>query len=241
MNEQLTLLIELQEIDGKLRAHRGELARIPQQLAALDEREKENTAGLERTREALASAQKTKRDRDGDLEAGGGKVEKLKSRASEIKTNKEYQALLKEIETAEQENKAIEEDILKLMENIDAAAAEIKNAEQRCVTESSAIEAERGELRSAMAAAEAALREEERRRSELASRIDESAMAKYRRLEGIIGGRAVVEARGESCTGCFMSFPPRTFVIVKKNESIVTCPNCHRILYYKEAIAPQNP
>jgi len=51
----------------------------------------------------------------------------------------------------------------------------------------------------------------------------------------------VVEARGESCSGCFMSIPPQIFVNVKKNTEIITCPNCHRILYFKEAITPKTP
>ncbi|MDH4164684.1 MAG: C4-type zinc ribbon domain-containing protein [Nitrospirota bacterium] len=238
MNAQLTLLIELQEIDNRIRTHRGEQSRIPQQLSVLEQRAEENKAGLERTREALANAQKAKRDRDRDLEEGAAKVEKLKARTSEIKNNKEYQAMLKEIETAEQENKKIEDDILKLMENIDAATAEIANAEKKLSEENASIESERKQLEADIAKTEAALKEEEKVRSELAGRIDEGAMSKYRRLSGITGGKIVVEVRGESCSGCFMSFPPRTYVIVKKNESIVTCPNCHRILYFKEMIAP---
>src|SRR5512145_2682251 len=93
MNAQLTLLIELQEIDSRIRTHRGEQSRIPQRLAALEQRAQESKAGLDRKKEALANAQKAKRDRDRDLEEGGAKVEKLKARTSEIKNNKEYQAM----------------------------------------------------------------------------------------------------------------------------------------------------
>ena len=105
-------------------------ARSPNRKSACPRLWQRSNAGALRTRkssrsakEALLTAQKNKRDRDKDLEAGVQKVEKLKARTSEIKNNKEYQALLKEIETAEQENKAIEDDILVLMEKIDAAAA----------------------------------------------------------------------------------------------------------------------
>ncbi len=54
-------------------------------------------------------------------------------------------------------------------------------------------------------------------------------------------GIAIAEARAESCSGCYMSIPPQVYVNVKKNESIITCPNCNRILYYKEAIAQRLP
>ncbi len=239
MNEQLTLLIELQQIDGRIRARRSEQAAIPQQLVALEQRAQENTAGLESARESLAAAQKAKRDRDRDLEEGGGKVEKLKARTSEIKTNKEYQALLKEIQTVEQENKAIEDDILKLMENIDTATAEIGNAEKRAEVENAAIDEERKKLDADMAALVETLAAEERTRNELAGRIDPALLAQYQKRYDSLAGRVVVEARSESCSGCFMSIPPQLFVNVKKSDAILSCPHCHRMLYYKDAIAPQ--
>jgi len=236
MNEQLILLIQLQEIDGRIRALGEQKDRIPGQLAEIEQRVQANKTGLDQAREALEAAQKAKRDRDRDLEEGGRKVEKLKGRTSEIKTNKEYTALLKEIETAEQENKAIEDDILKLMEQIDAAAAEIQAAQKRAAEEGTAVEAERKQLEESAAAVERGLAEAERARSELLPQVDEEVADQYLRLVGPKGGKVVVETRSESCSGCYMSIPPQLFVNVKKNEQILSCPHCHRILYYKEVI-----
>lgn len=240
MNEQLSLLIQLQEIDGRIRAHQEERRRIPEQLAAIERRVEATKAGIEAARQELEEAQKAKRGRDGDLEDGGKKVEKLKGRTTEIKTNKEYQALQKEIEAAEQENKAVEDDILKLMERIDAATAAIGAAEKQAAGEASEIDEERRRLEEGHARAEKELGAEEQSRKDLTSRIEEEALAEYERLVGPKGGKVVVEARDESCAGCYMSIPPRVFVTVKKNEGIHSCPHCHRILYYKEMIVP-NP
>jgi predicted nucleic acid-binding Zn-ribbon protein len=240
MHEQLSLLIQIQEVDERIRGRQEMMRKIPEQLAVIEQRAEANKAGVEAARQALAEAQKAKRDRDQDLEEGGRRVEKLKGRTSEIKTNKEYQALLKEIETAEQENKAIEEDILKLMERIEAANAEITTAEKRAVEESASIDAERARLAEVRAAVERDLAADEKARGEITGRTEESVLAEYQRLVGPKGGKVVVEARNESCSGCYMSIPPRIFVTVKKNEGIHSCPHCHRILFYKEMIAP-NP
>jgi hypothetical protein len=239
MEERLNLLIQLQEIDGAIRARQAEKKRLPELLAELERKSEANKSELDSVREALETAQKTKRDRDRDLEEGVQKVEKLKSRTPDIKTNKEYTALLKEIETVEQENKAIEDDILKLMEKIDTAAAEIKNAEARSTQEAAAIDTERKQLEESMAKLGGELAADGRAREEIASRIDAALLAKYHKRLVAQGGRVVVEARGESCSGCFMSIPPQIFVNVKKNTEIITCPNCQRILYFKEAIAPK--
>jgi hypothetical protein len=236
MEEQLRLLIELQEVDGKIRAIREEKKKMPDRIAALEQKSAAGREALAGVKAALEEAQKAKRDRDRDLEDGGRKVEKLKARTSEIKTNKEYQAMLKEIEAAEQENRAIEDDILKLMEKIDAAAAEIKVAEQRSGEEAAAVQAERRELEERMAMLDSELSADEQVRRETASKIPAPLLAQYQRLYAAQGGKVVVEARGESCSGCYMSIPPQVYVNVKKNESIISCPHCHRILYYKEAI-----
>jgi len=239
MEGQLNLLIRLQDIDGAIRARREEKRKLPGMLADLERQNEANKTELDRVREALEAAQKGKRDRDRDLEEGGQKVEKLKSRTPDIKTNKEYTALLKEIETVEQENKAIEDDILKLMEKIDAAAGEIRTAESRSADEAAAIAAERKQLEENIAKVEAELATIERERTELAARIEAPLLAKYQKRSAALAGKVVVEARGESCSGCFMSIPPQLFVNVKKNTEIITCPHCSRILYYKEALTPR--
>ena len=241
MEEKLSLLIQLQEIDGTIRSRREEKKKLPELLAALERKSEEHKAELGRVRELLETAQKDKRDRDRDLEEGTGKVEKLKARTPDIKTNKEYTALLKEIETAEQENKAIEDDILKLMERIDAAAGEIRTAESRSVQETAAIEAERKQIEESMARLDGALAADEQVRADIAARVDTALLSQYQQRYTSLNGKVVVEARGESCSGCFMSIPPQIFVNVKKNTEIITCPNCHRILYFKEAITPKTP
>jgi predicted nucleic acid-binding Zn-ribbon protein len=240
MDEQLSLLIQLQEIDGKVRSLAEQKKRLPEFLADLERRRGANKAELDNVKEGLQTAQKNKRDRDQDLEAGVQKVAKLKARTPEIKNNKEYQALLKEIETAEKENKAIEDDILVLMEKIDTAAAGITAAEQRAREEEAALQAEQKEREADFAKVEEELKDVEGARQELVHHIQPAVLSHYEKLLNSKAGVAIAEARAESCSGCYMSIPPQVFVNVKKNESIITCPHCARILYYKEAIVQKN-
>jgi predicted nucleic acid-binding Zn-ribbon protein len=236
MEEQLGLLVQLQELDAKIRSLAEQKKRLPELLVTLERRRAANQEQLDAAKEALQAAQKNKRDRDKDLEADVQKVEKLKARTSEIKTNKEYQALLKEIETAEQDNKKVEDDILSLMEKIDAAGVQITAAETRVKEEEAAIGAEQKQHEADFARVEEELKEVERAREALIGHVQPAILTHYQNLLATKGGVAMAEARGESCSGCYMSIPPQVFVNVKKNESIITCPNCHRILYYKETI-----
>jgi predicted nucleic acid-binding Zn-ribbon protein len=241
MDEQLSLLIALQEIDTKIRAVAGEKNRLPGILAALERRRDTTKEELDKAKEALQTAQKNKRDRDKDLEAGVQKIEKLKSRTSDIKTNKEYTALLKEIETAEQEDKAIEDEILGLMEKIDAAGAEIASAEKHAAEEEVTIETDRKQHEAEFSKLEEELKALEQTRQNAASRLWPSALARYQKLVRAKSGAVVVATRGESCSGCHMSIPPQVYVNVKKNDSIIGCPHCGRILYSTEPIVQKKP
>lgn len=240
MEEKLSLLIQLQEIDAKIRTQIVQKNRLPEALATLELRRVSINDNLDKVKEALLAAQKIKRDRDKDLETGVQKVEKLKTRSSEIKNNKEYQALLKEIEAAEQENKAVEDDILGLMEKIDAAAGQITVAEQRAKDEAAEIQVEQKQYEAAFAKLEEELKEIEEERQKAIARIPKQLLSQYQKLLGTKAGIAIAEARGESCSGCYMSIPPQVYVNVKKNENIITCPNCGRILYFKETIMQKN-
>ncbi len=240
MDEQLYLLIQLQEIDGKIRVLAERKRHLPEAMAEIEHKRAELKAHLETVKEGLNTAQKSKRDRDKDLEVGVQKVEKLKARTSEIKTNKEYQALLKEIETVEQENKAIEDDILALMEKVDGASAAIAEAEKRVREQEETLQAEKREQEAEFAKIEETLKEVEAERQNAVSKIQPIILSQYQALLVSKGGIAMAEARGESCSGCYMSIPPQVFVNVKKNESVITCPHCGRILYYKDAIVQKS-
>jgi len=240
MDQQLNLLIQLQEIDAKLRALAAQKKRLPEFLAGLERRREASKTDLDKVKEALQTAQKNKRDRDQDLEAGTQKVEKLKAHSAGIKNNKEYQALLKEIETGEQENKAIEDSILGLMEKIDAAAQGITAAEQRSRDEEAALQAEQKQLETEFAKLDEEMNGVEQGRKEIVGMVQPAVLTQYQKLLASKAGVAIAEARSEACSGCYMSIPPQVFVNVKKNEHIITCPHCGRILYYKESIAPKN-
>jgi hypothetical protein len=241
MDEQLSLLIQLQEVDTVLRALVARKDQLPRILAELEQRRVANQKNLDAVRDGLQTAQKKKRDRDQDLETGVQKAEKHKAHSSEIKNNKEYQALLKEIETVEQENKAIEDEILVLMEKIDAAAAAITGAEQTSREAEAAIVAEQKEHAAVAAKLEEELKAVEQEKQKMAKKVEPSVFSRYQRLIDTKSGTAIVEVRGESCSGCFMSIPPQVFVNVKKNENIIACPQCNRILYFKEVIEQINP
>ena len=233
VKEQLKHLIVLQKIDLQILEKNHTIAEIPSRIVQEELPLKEAQAALEAGRQQTGDLDKKKRDKESEIDDINEKIKKIKARITEIKTNKEYQAHLKEIESAEKERYAIEDQILALMEEIDAASREISLKESKVLEKKKEIEELKKKLEEEVAEAEKELVPLQEQRSELVSATEKDVYNEYIKLMESCQGLAVAEAKDEICQGCDMNIPPQLFVEIKKNEEIISCPQCRRILYFR--------
>lgn len=234
MQENIRLLIELQEEDSTIIRKKAVIDSLPSKLSSAEKLFKEIQSLYEKEKQKCELLEKKKKDRERGIEDINEKIKKTKAHALNIKTNKEYQAHLKEIETIEKERYAIEDEILSFMEAIEAAAKEVKAEELKMKAEKDKVEAFRKEVAEEIAEAEKELGELKVRRIAIADKIDPDVYSNYMALLEKCNGLAVVEARDEICQGCNMNIPPQMFVELKKNIEIIQCQQCDRILFCKE-------
>ena len=232
MNEQLKRLIALQEIDAKIFSIARTIDSFPSKIAAVELPFKESQAAFDLFKQKFESLDRKKREKEGALEDLNEKIRKLKSRTAEIKTNKEYQALLSEIESVEKDRFSLEDDILVIMEEIDSASKQTKTEEAKYNMNKEKIDALKKTIEQEKLEAEQDIRGLMESRSEIAGTIDKEIYDEYRKLTDIHPGHVVVEAKEEICQGCNMNIPPQLFVELKKNEDIIHCPQCRRIIYF---------
>ncbi len=235
VKEQLRGLIELQEIDSKILDIKRILDNIPFRISEAEKPLKDLQSSLEVIKQKLASLEKEKRNKELQLDDTNEKINKLKSRFKEIKTNKEYQAYLKEIELLEKERYKIEDDILIAMEEIDIISKQLKLEEDKQKKEKEKIESFKNSIKQEKTEREEELKKFKELRMRLVEKLDEEIYDQYINLLETYNGLAVVEAENEICQGCNMNIPPQLFVELKKNEDIIRCPQCRRILYYKNS------
>ncbi len=233
MKEELRFLIELQEKDSVIIRETAFIEAIPQKLSASEEPLKNAQSAYEKHKLKYEALLKKKRDKDGQLDEINEKIKKSKARSAEIKTNKEYQAHLKEVELSEKECYTVEDEILSLMETLDVSKKELEIEEAKVRAEKDKIEVLKEKLKEDVA-------EKKKKAGELKSQRDKLVMATDRDLYNLYlkilktkKGLAVAEAKDEICHGCNMNIPPQLFVEIKKNDNIIQCPQCTRILYWK--------
>lgn len=233
MKEELRLFIELQEKDSVIIRETALIEAIPKKLSASEEPLKNAQAAYEKHKLKYETLLKKKRDKDRLLDEINEKIKKSKAHSAEIKTNKEYQAHLKEVELSEKERYAVEDEILSLMETLDASQRELEIEETKVSAEKDKIEVLKEKLKEDIAEKKEKVGELKSQRDELVKVIDGDLYNLYLKILKTKKGRAVAEAKDEICQGCNMNIPPQLFVEIKKNDNIIQCPQCTRILYWK--------
>jgi len=150
----------------------------------------------------------------------------------EVKTNREYQAMQKEIETGQHDVRRVEDQILERMLEADEIAAAVKLAEADLASEQAAIDADRRRTEQEAGQLEKQLEESAAARARLVAEIPSPALALFDQLTRGRKGIAVAEARDGLCTVCHVRLRPQRFNEVRRNEAIIQCDSCQRILYF---------
>jgi hypothetical protein len=233
LKDQLRLLWELQKIDLELKAIREEKERYPKEIKKLDEKQKIEKERIQKEREKVESLEKTRRQKEGHLNVEQEKIKRAEGRMSEVKTNKEYQALLNEIDAMKGANSRIEEEILQVMDEIDEVKKDLSKREKEMGSILEKLEEERKKLQEKMAHGEEAWKERVERRDLLSKQIESKLVKLYHTLKEKRQGVGVVSVKNETCQGCFVNVPPQLFIEVQKNNALVRCPHCNRILFWE--------
>lgn len=239
MDQQLQVLIDLQTLDSKISALEGELARLPGQIEAIRAAVADARASVQTLKGKLDTTKKEIRAKEKDLEVSQVKRQKSEARLYEVKTNKEYSAVLAEIEEIKQGKAKIEEEVLSLMETQERLVVEIREAESQLKSREAQGQEEEAAIRQRLAAAEAELAGLRGERGSLSRELARDLLADYEKLLRYRGGLAVAQVLAVGadrvCAGCRMTLTPQRLQEVKQQSVLHTCESCGRFLYWLPA------
>lgn len=240
MNEQLKFLIELQALDSSIMLIVENVDAIPRKLDQFKSPLQEANEKFQKAKIKLDALNKKKKIKDLQLDEFQDKIDKLKSKSSGIKTNKEYEAHLKEIQGFEKNISKIEDEILIIMEEIEAYEKDLKEEEMKVKTAEDAFKQQEKVLGEEQKKLQAELEAEKAKRKDFVLRIDKGNYTQYINLLKRFGDKAVVETRNGICLGCNTNIPPQLFNDIKKNDNLYSCFYCKRFLYFKGSPSSNN-
>lgn len=239
MNPDLDRLIRLQQLETATDEARRKIADYPERTQTLNARLQSARDLLSGVKARLTAAQERRRGDEKEVATVQTRLAKYKDQLLEVKTNREYQAMLHEIEAAQNDIRAREDRILEIMMESDELAAAVKKSEAELKTAEKEIAAERQTLDREVAELRAELEKTAAARQKLASEIDRSVLDTFEQVAKGRKGVAVAEARNGLCTICHVRLRPQVFNEIRRNASIIQCDSCRRILYFAgESEAP---
>jgi predicted nucleic acid-binding Zn-ribbon protein len=232
MHPDLQQLIHLQELDLAADRARRRIADMPAARAALEQRIAARSAAVDAVKERIAANQAARREIEKDLAALQSRLSKFKNQLMEVKTNKEYQAMQKEMSVAENDISTHETRMLERMEEGDVLNAELKAAEAELKSDRAEVARELTVLDTEGVEVERELARSTEERKAVAAQVSKEALAIFDRVAHGRKGLAIAEARDGLCTVCHVRLRPQIFNEVRRNDSLIQCESCTRILYF---------
>ena len=234
MEPNLERLIRLQEICQAIDGLSRQLSAMPSRMQDLDQALARHRADVARTKDDLAGLQKDRRKLEGDLQAAEAKISKYQGQLMEVKTNKEYTAMLHEIDRAKSDLGEIETKILQGMEAADALQAGVREKDAALAEEQTRVTAGLATLQAEQADLQSRKGDLEGRRQALEAELPGDLVSEFSKIIRARGGEAVVRVIAGLCQGCHVRIQPRIIQQVRRNEEIFRCDYCRRFLYYIE-------
>lgn len=239
MHSDLERVIHLQQLDTHASQARKKLAEAPEREKAFDERLSTAKERIADAKARLAANQEARRAIEKEVAVHQGRLSKYRDQAMAVKTNQEYHAIQHEMSHAQGEIKKYEDQILERMVEADDLTATIKSAETALAGEQKTIDADRKRMAAEDAETQTSVDALVAERAKVIEGLDKRVIAIYDTAYSRRQGIAVAEAKDGICTICHVRLRPQVFNDVRKNDAIIQCDSCQRILYFVPAPAPQ--
>ena len=241
MHADLERVIALQRLDSAVHDAERRLADEPERVKALDARLETAKERVTSAKARLTDNQNARRAIEKEVALHQGRLSKFREQAMAVKTNQEYHAIQKEIGFAQTEIKTHEDKILERMLEADDLTALVKRSEKELAEEQKAVDAERKAITSEHGELQASLERFAAERKNLVAALDPQVLAVFELISKRRHGVAVAEARDGICTICHVRLRPQVFNNVRRNDTIIQCDSCQRILYFVPAPAIATP
>jgi len=232
MNPDLQRLIDLQRLDSAAQDAQRRLADEPEREKSLDARLEAARKHVVTAKERLTENQTTRRAAEKEVAMHQGRLSKFRDQAMAVKTNQEYTAVQHEIAFAQTEIKKLEDTLLERMVEGDELTAMVKRTDTELAAEQKAIEADRRAIAAEAVELTASLDRIATERATLVAALDKQVLGTFEQVARKRNGIAIAEARGGVCTICHVRLRPQVFNSVLRNEAIIQCDHCNRILYF---------
>ena len=231
--EQISTLVKVQLIEIEAGKHKVYLKEVPARIDTLEQQLQEYVASVETDEAVIEEYHKQYRALEADVQLNLAKIQKSQEKLRSVKTNKEYQSSLKEIDDIKAVNSKLEDEMLEFLEKIESAEDALKDRKQHYTEIVEDSNQEKESVKRDAAQRQEKLVELESNRAAIAAELDPGLLEIFSRVKSKqIDGVAIVAVMDAICQGCNMNIPPQIYNELQRFDSLKYCPSCDRIIYW---------
>jgi hypothetical protein len=235
IRDQIVRLVKLQAVELEIRKLEQVLGQVDQRTLELDAQLNEFIAAVEGAKANIQELSKKSRALDAELQMNQERVAKSQEKLRSVKTNKEYQSGLKEIEDLGAIVSKIEDDILGFLDQIEISTRELKDHQARLDSQAERIGFEKEAVRRNAEEARGSLQRLQAEAVRLSGQLPSEVLSLYRRVKAKkADGVAIASVGASVCRGCNVNIPPQMYNELQRVDRLKNCPNCERIIYWED-------
>ena len=232
MKDKLLVLIQLQECDNRIAKVLQSKELAPLRIQKLEDELRTVENQFKADEDQLEAFRKDRRQLEREIQELDGKIEKSSAKLTQIKSNKEYTAALKEIDDIKTIKFQTEEKAIQMMETAEELERKCKGHKETLKSLKDQSEKDKDAVKTELLGLEKDLDALQKERSQLCCDFDQGLLKKYVFLRERKGGLAISSVVTGVCQTCHMGIPPQKFNELIRGNDLMTCPHCNRIIYW---------
>lgn len=237
MRQKLLHLHEIQKIDLEIREIEKRRDALADRLKQLGESVHTIRSEVDVLTEQRQTVNREVKTLEGTVAAEAIKIRKWEARLTDIRNQREYLALSREVETSKRANREAEEKILELMTSRETIEKTLDGLQDKLAEEEVDLGTERGTIEHDIQEAETRITTERQRRDELLPKVPKNLLKKYDAIRQKRLGIGLVPVVGGCCQGCNMRLPPQLYNVLQRGDTLEQCPSCQRIIFWDQLLA----
>lgn len=235
MQEKIVALYELQKIDSQIDEINKIKGELPLEVQDLEDEIAGLNTRIGNIEAEIEELNNLTRQRKREMDTAQMQIAKYKEQQNEVRNNREYDAISKEIEYQELETEYAKKRLKEYAAGIETKKAALESAKAVAEERNVDLASNRGELESIEAETAAQVAELEVKAAAAKKKIDERLLAAYNRIrKNVRNGLAVVTVRRDACGGCYNRIPPQRQADIRLGKKVIVCEYCGRILVSEE-------
>jgi predicted nucleic acid-binding Zn-ribbon protein len=229
---QLRILVSLQQLEIAIKRFEDAIAAKPRELDPLTRARDDAQASAAKHRSELDNIDKQRRQLEAEITQEQFHLQRAQRKLLEVKTNKEYAAMVAEIEAFKGRISTHEDKVLHLMELTEGHRQQIHDLDQQVEQQQQQLAEGQRQNEAELAVLQKLLSERRQSRDEALQQLDRPVLDMYLRLLNSRKGVVVVGIKNSACEGCYLTLPPQLLQEVRRGDRVITCSHCQRILYW---------